>query len=582
MKQFTYIFLLNFLFVSYIILSQTTAKIDSVNQIPYEYIVSHLKESVTTFEKNVALAQEVNYKYGEAVALDKLALAKGMSGEHTEATNAILRAARIFEKLNKFNELSMVYGGYGYGAKRRDIETANMYMRMGIGIAEKHDLDTNLTTLYDNYGVLKKMEGKNDSAYYFFSRALKIKRKIGDSVGIPYSLNKLAEMLSESGNYNKALAFMAESDAIRNKEKGEFGRAENLIYYGEIYRSMKNYKKAIHYYKQAIRKGKPLHYKYMVQYAYQQLAELYERTDRYADALENYKFYTVYKDSLNNAEMNNKIAELQIEYETEKKDRQLTEQALELKNKSLQLIIAIVSFVFISVIFFVLYKGYKQKQRHLRDEMQLHNQIKHNELEQKFTREKLRLSQELHDNIGSNLTFIINAMDNLKNIDDSKLLQEKINGVNEFGRDTINDLRNTIWALNFDKGDTSLLVMKVQDLRQKLNESLDKPEIMVENHMKNTIQLSSTEMLNLYRMIQEALQNAIKHANANRATVIFSNTESQLIINVVDDGNGFDPQTVKFGNGFKNMRNRCKTLLGKFSFESSSKGTILSFAISKK
>ncbi|NOX89099.1 MAG: tetratricopeptide repeat protein [Calditrichaeota bacterium] len=558
------------------------SQIDSVNAIPYEYIVSHLNESVVIFEKNVARARDARYLYGEAVALDKLSLAYGLSGKHDKANEVLLKAARIFEELNEFEELSMVYGGYGFGIKRRDLKSANNYMRQGIAIAEDHNLSQNLTTLYDNYGVLKRMEGKSDSAFYFFSKALRLKRQLKDSVGIPYSLNKLAEMLALRGRYQKALALMAESDAIRSKEEGEFGRAENLVHYGGIYRTMRDYQTAVRYYRQAVEKGKPLQYKYLVQYAYQQLTELYELRGDDARALTNYRRYVAYKDSVNNSDINNKIAELQIAYESEKKDRQLTEKALDLRNKSLQLFAALISIVLLSIIFFFIYRNYRQKQHHILKEVQWQNQLKQSELEQKLTAEKLRISRDLHDNIGSNLTFIINALDNLNNVSDADLLNQKLSGVGAFGRETLTDLRDTIWALKHDDGDTSLLVMKVQELKRKLNDAFDKPEIVVHNLMEMPAKLSSAAMLNLYRMIQEALQNAVKHARASRVTVTFSRTESEVCVTVHDDGNGFDPQTITYGNGLENMKNRCEALEGKFTFVSSAAGTRLTFTVPAK
>ena len=580
MPYFIFINVLGLLmFISPVFSQSTIAQIDSINQIQYQYIISHLQESVTTFEKNVENSRNINYEYGEAVALDKLALALGISGAHDKANSAFLKAATIFEELEDYNKLSSAYGGYGYGLKRRNMTSANKYMRMGISIAEQYNLNQNLTTLYDNYGVLKLLEEQLDSAFYFYSKALGLKRQLADSVGIPYSLNKLAELFAAQGQYNKAFEYLAESDSIRSKEQGDFGRAENLAYHADIYQDMQDFDTAISYYKQAITKGIPLNYAYLVQYSYQQIAELYELTGNFRDALANQKQYMEYKENELNTQMNEKIAELEITYETEKKDRQLSEKNLALRNRSLQLTSAFLFILLISISFYIIYRNNKIKMTHKQHRMQLQNQKEQAELQQKLTEEKLQLSSELHDNIGSNLTFMINSLDNLKN---TANINQKLNSIGSFCRESIDDLRNSIWALKQDDGDTKLLILKVQELRQKLQKVITKPEIIVSDQTKNIIPINSTTMLNLFRIVQEGIQNAIKHANANRITLTWSETQDTINITIEDDGIGIDHKTLKYGNGLTNIKTRSKKLSGSFSIKASNPGTSIAIQIPKK
>ncbi|MBT3251681.1 MAG: tetratricopeptide repeat protein [Candidatus Marinimicrobia bacterium] len=570
------------MFISPVFSQSTIAQIDSINQIQYQYIISHLQESVTTFEKNVENSRNINYEYGEAVALDKLALALGISGAHDKANSAFLKAATIFEELEDYNKLSSAYGGYGYGLKRRNMTSANKYMRMGISIAEQYNLNQNLTTLYDNYGVLKLLEEQLDSAFYFYSKALGLKRQLADSVGIPYSLNKLAELFAAQGQYNKAFEYLAESDSIRSKEQGDFGRAENLAYHADIYQDMQDFDTAISYYKQAITKGIPLNYAYLVQYSYQQIAELYELTGNFRDALANQKQYMEYKENELNTQMNEKIAELEITYETEKKDRQLSEKNLALRNRSLQLTSAFLFILLISISFYIIYRNNKIKMTHKQHRMQLQNQKEQAELQQKLTEEKLQLSSELHDNIGSNLTFMINSLDNLTNSKNTANINQKLNSIGSFCRESIDDLRNSIWALKQDDGDTKLLILKVQELRQKLQKVITKPEIIVSDQTKNIIPINSTTMLNLFRIVQEGIQNAIKHANANRITLTWSETQDTINITIEDDGIGIDHKTLKYGNGLTNIKTRSKKLSGSFSIKASNPGTSIAIQIPKK
>jgi len=188
----------------------------------------------------------------------------------------------------------------------------------------------------------------------------------------------------------------------------------------------------------------------------------------------------------------------------------------------------------------------------------------------------------LHDNIGSNLTFIINALENIGNQENSDLLNRKIESVSEIGRESISDLRDSIWALKLDDGDTSILLIKINELKFKLNEIFDEPEIVVENRLSSTHFLTSAAMLNLYRIVQEGIQNAVKHAEAKKIKITFFDTESDLNISIKDDGKGFSFDKSKMGNGLENMKSRIEGLNGIFSFKSDNDGTNLTFVIPKK
>lgn len=219
---------------------------------------------------------------------------------------------------------------------------------------------------------------------------------------------------------------------------------------------------------------------------------------------------------------------------------------------------------------------------HKQHRMQLQNQKEQAELQQKLTEEKLQLSSELHDNIGSNLTFMINSLDNLTNSKNTANINQKLNSIGSFCRESIDDLRNSIWALKQDDGDTKLLILKVQELRQKLQKVITKPEIIVSDQTKNIIPINSTTMLNLFRIVQEGIQNAIKHANANRITLTWSETQDTINITIEDDGIGIDHKTLKYGNGLTNIKTRSKKLSGSFSIKASNPGTSIAIQIPKK
>lgn len=548
--------------------------IDSINSTPYEEIVSNLQKYEEIFSENLSQAKKLNYQKGIANALSNLALIHYLKGDYDKSTNDHLQAIEIFEQNNMYDELSNEFGELGYQMKRRNLGKAVEYMQMAIFIAEKNKLaEFKLSKLYDNYGVLKEMENQYDSAFYFYNKALTIKQSLKDSIGIPYSLNKIAVLKASLGDFREAYKYLKLSDEYRKKEKGEFGRLENLSLHGDLLFLENKIDESLKTFSQVYQLAKTINYTYLVLYSLENLIKLYKRKNEFHKSLETMELYSSLKDSLDNLQIRTRIAQLEIAYETQKKNRIITENQLKLQTKEQQLIFALSSLILLIVIFIGVYKYQQLKKKKELTELEFKAKIKNAEMERSLTEEKLRISRELHDNIGSQLTFIISSLDNIiykNSISESK---NSINAVKDFGRNALADLRNTIWAMKQQNGTFETLLLKVNELISKLNESLSSLTIEILNDVKMDFRLSSIQMLNLYRVIQEAIQNAIKHSSATTIKINFSNDDSKFILVIADNGKGFNVNERYFGNGINNMKRRCSEIGGDFYIESNKSGT---------
>jgi signal transduction histidine kinase len=550
-------------------------EIDSVNSTPYQFIVSNLQESITIFSRNVSDAKEINYKYGEAKALANLGLAQYLKGEYEESTSNYLTAIKIFEELNDYYNLAFLYSSFGYQMKRRDLKNSMGYMRKGIQIAEQYDLKDVLATNYDNFGVLHEMNDDLDSAVFYYRRALQLKYDFKDSIGIPYSLNNLAGIHGMKGNFKEALKYLKESDKYRSREKGDFGRAENLSLYGDIYRSMGEIESAIKYYQDCLKLSTKLNHTYLVQYGYEQLAKLYESSGNSELAVDNYKKYYAYKDSMMNAETKVRITDLQLDYETEKKDRQISESKLQIEERTNQLLISAGVIILLIIISGWIYRNQRIKRIRIKRELELNNQIKQSELEKKLADEKIRVSRELHDNIGSQLTFMISSLDNLTYAGLKGITTDKLNNLSTFGRNTLKELRNTIWAMNHEDAGISDFVLKLNELKHQVNDNVNNLNLKIINEIKRSVVLRASQILNLHRIVQEAVQNVIKYSEANIVEIKFEETLSGFSMIIKDNGKGFDAGNQERGNGLKNMKYRCEDAGGEFDIKSSPEGTVI-------
>lgn len=198
----------------------------------------------------------------------------------------------------------------------------------------------------------------------------------------------------------------------------------------------------------------------------------------------------------------------------------------------------------------------------------LKEQLRKLEVQQKIQSERERISRDLHDNVGSQITYIASSIDNL-----SLEKAAEIKELGEFARDTMRQLRETIWVINHDEVSVSELKAKVVDyLAEILRNS---PEIRHEVYFPKTdLKLNPTKAINIFRIIQEAVNNALKHACPHNLKIEFNIAET-CSISISDDGSGFDGNDKDGHFGLVNMRSRAQEIGGIFELKSTSSGSTI-------
>ncbi len=222
-------------------------------------------------------------------------------------------------------------------------------------------------------------------------------------------------------------------------------------------------------------------------------------------------------------------------------DNLLKQSKIDERNKTIiALVIGILLIVFI-VIWRINIINLKKKQKEL-------------EATQAIQKEKERISRDLHDNVGGQLSYVLYSLDGI-NTDDKSKRTEITGNVNESVRNVISNLRETIWAIN--------------DEAISINDFSDKLKVYVRSMFRNTetkisftenilidTQLNSLVGLNLYRICQEIINNAFKHSKATELIVNIK-SENKVIVEIFDNGVGFDLESVeKDGFGLANIKSR--------------------------
>jgi signal transduction histidine kinase len=561
---------------------QTKQSIDSLNTIPFAIRQEKAALLIDDYLLNAKLANKMNYSLGEAESYSNLSLVYYYDGKYDNDLKYSLKAISIYEKINNQEKLALEYGELGYRMKKTNLVKGIYYMQKGKGIAENNNFQKPLLSIYNNYGYLKELNKEDDSALFFYKRGLIIKEKIQDSVGIPYSLNNIALIYLKQKKFSETNVLLNRAFNIRLKLKDQIGIAENYFYFGDLNFNQQRYSEAIDFYQKSLNIAQKNSYLDLVKSCFKAISESYERLGNSKESLFNYKKFSQYKDSLTSIETNSKIAALEIQFDTAKKEKLIIAQKNEAKQKNSYLIgLSIVAFL-TALTGFLIYRQQKQKNIQQAQEYKLKKAISKIETHNKLQEQRLSISRDLHDNIGAQLTFIISSVDNIKYAFDitNEKLDNKLTNISSFAKDTIVELRDTIWAMNSNEISFDDLEIRINNYIEKAKEAKDQISFSFAiDPVLKTQKLTSVQGMNLYRTIQEAVNNAIKYANATVISINAKQVENQLKIIIQDNGIGFDEATIQKGNGLQNMQKRIEEIGGEFHLSSSNEGTRIEFLL---
>ncbi|HET9055831.1 MAG TPA: ATP-binding protein [Chitinophagaceae bacterium] len=195
-----------------------------------------------------------------------------------------------------------------------------------------------------------------------------------------------------------------------------------------------------------------------------------------------------------------------------------------------------------------------------------------------------RISQEIHDNIGQVLSLAKLYLATTE-AGNSDVVKERINESKELIATAIQDLRNLSKSLDTDAVSAIGLYRAVQNKLDFIEKAgFHKTHLDLEGTF---YKLEPEAELIIFRVLQEALNNIIKHAQAKNIMVKFNYQPEQLSIKISDDGVGFDLSQLQydnneFGLGIKNMHNRAKLVNANFFMESSlGEGTTIYISIKR-
>jgi len=419
--------------------------------------------------------------------------------------------------------------------------------------------------------------GKIEEGKALTKKSMELSERYNNPIGLIVSYLSEGEYQDYVGNYQAS-----KTAYLTSLKYAEMYRQQHYILLDKIGLlkaevNLKNYEAALAYGLEAMAKGDQLsngNTRYAIlknlSYAYHGL-EKYKMAFPLLDSA--HQLYISTANSENKANIN----EILIQYDTEKKERKLIENELKIASQKIKInernnwIIGLSLLALVAVTFYLTYKRKKKQELQA-----IRQNAETNALEAAVEgeeKERERLANELHDGIASSLTAIRLKLE--QNMDIQK------------GNEVIDQLR----SLHEDTRRISHNLMPISLYDISLEEALEnysqensteQTQVHVQRINKKELDLLPAQKNSLYRICQELLQNALKHANAKQCNIQINQNDTTFHISIEDDGCGFNTENVGRSQGLTSIKKRLASMAGELMIESKiNEGTLVIITIDK-
>ncbi|MBS1947986.1 MAG: sensor histidine kinase [Bacteroidetes bacterium] len=535
-------------------------------------------------KKALQLARQLNDELSIAKTTLNTANSYHLISKEDSAIYYYMQSLPILDKLENKRMLGIAYSNLqNIYTDIPEYQKAIEYGKKGVEIFSKEVNDPlNQSYCLSNLGIVYTSLKKLDTAEMYFKEALQISRNIDDVYTESAVLLNLGDIYQKAGrleeakkNFDKAHLIAKEMDLTETEAIALKGIA---MYHLE----KRNYPLAKAYADSALsisiksdnRKQTLKLYKLLsdISYASQDLKAAHEFEEK-EDAL---------RDSVNADNLHRISTEFETKYETEKKEAKIILQQSQLKQKSNLIYFLIAGVAAIIIISLLTYRNYKNKQKLQQakiDELETEKKLTATEAVLKGEeQERTRLAKDLHDGLGGMLSGIKFSLNNMKgNLimtpDNAQAFERSMDmldsSIKEMRRVAHNMMPEILVKYGLDAG-----------LKEFCNdiERSGVLQISYQSIGMDKATIEQTTAVTVYRIVQELVNNTIKHASAKNVLVQlhYAEQEKLLAITVEDDGKGFDKESLSksTGIGWSNIQNRVEFLKGKIDVNSTiDKGT---------
>jgi two-component system, NarL family, sensor kinase len=504
-------------------------------------------------------------------------------GDYQSSLQYALQSAELFEKnpeplFNLQSVFSYIMIGEILSKLGRDDNAFEYYQKAykkGLTYDKNWYIKTPIQTIarhYFNKGELAK-------ARHLYDTIITIDKDAPSFEPTMHSYEGLGNIAMREKNFRSATAFykMALGYALK---LGLVTNARNFYTkLGSSFLADQKYDSSLHYLQLSINQSVKSKDYYNLSSAYNDLSVVYQKQNKQAEALEALRNHKLFSDSIFSIEKIRTVNNLEVLYRTRQKENEILRlQAVEqeknfaIRNRNVSITIGLVIVVAMGIILILLRRTYKHKQK-LQEEnvKKLERQHQLASLQSMINgqeAERSRMARDLHDGLGGLFSTVKMYFSTLEHdhadLKANNLFKKSYSLVDSASLEIRRIAHNMMPDVLTKMG----LVNAIKDLSDNINAGR-LLRVSLEVHGMNERLNSSTEIM-LYRIIQELLNNIIKHANATEAIIQLIRDGNRLSIVVEDNGCGFNTMEIvgNLHSGIETVRSRVSYLNGKLTIDS--------------
>lgn len=492
-------------------------------------------------------------------------------GDYDNAAKYMLMTIEVEEKQNRplnavyaYNNLATVMG------INENYEDAIKYYKKGYAILENIKDTTIIANLASNTAIYSEKAKKLAEARKWALKAVELSEKYNNPSAYSYGnyvLGLIEKDLDNSLNYIK--------NAIDKSREFQYKSilADALDIYSTKLSEKGNHYEAKKSIEEAIKLHKESGYNTGLLSSYANAGLVYYNVGEFKTSSEYYKMYEELYSKTLSEENKKRVNELNTKYETEKKEKQIAEQELKIQKQRSNLLYAIIGGTFLASLMggAIIYNQKAQKIR-----VKQLQQEKENAILNSFIlgeeRERKRISQDLHDGVAAMIAAAKMSLDAIPHLPEDKRMDQifKVKGILESTHADVRHIAHNLMPTVLEKEG---LIKATKHFAYEINQTKLLDISVIDNNSKAQ-KLSPQLQLMLFRVIQELVNNIVKHSQAQKAEIVFNNGASGLQIEISDDGIGYEDTNDTGNQGLYSITQRLKSIGGNFKiFRNSIGGT---------
>lgn len=527
-------------------------------------------------------AQAKDYK-GQCAAEILYGLLYRRKANYAEAMTHNMNAYKIAEVNNDKPIMANALGGCASVQMTiHDIDKAEQFQLQALALRQQAGSPRELALSYTGLGIANRERKQYDKALVYYFKAYEQVKSVGDSSGISFSYNDIGAAYSFKGNTTEAEKYLKESIAIRERMHEYNELAYTYNYLGENYERKNDLPNAEANIKKALAIAKEINNSKQTYEALESLSDFYSRHNRFDSAYAYLQQYKSFKDSIAKKDKAEVVAELTTKYETAQKEKRIQEQQFELAKKNYWIAGGIILFALVLLSGYSLYRRNQLKQEaKLQAEILKQQDMATKAILEAEEKERQRIAKDLHDGVGQMMSAAklnLSAIENEIPFKDD-MQKEAMLRIIKLVDDSCKEVR----AVSHNMMPNALLKAGLASAVREFINQIDQKIIKVNLHSEGLNERldTNTETV-LYRVIQECVNNVIKHAGATQLDISLIRDQDGISATVEDNGKGFDTNdsSKRSGLGLKNIQARVEYLKGTVDFDSApGKGTLVAIHV---